>query len=360
MKTPIIEGLTEAGLVSYLNARQYEQMYWPSLFPIKNVNSLDGKTMIGELGSRVAAHVISYDSRTPEASRRSMSTKYFDIPKVAQSRRKTEKEILEHAITKALRGVDAVVEDYFNDVNFVFDSVQGRIEWMVLTALSTGKLQLSVTNNPMGIVNETVIDFGLPTANKKVATTATWSALNAATMTPIADFKAVVKAARAKGISFSKVLMHPDTFDLITGSTEFQTACKSLLVGESQILGMLGVDTVNKVMTNLRIPTIELIETSVGIETKGGVITETNPWSETHVLFIPSINLGNLYNGPIAEEIEKPDGVIQAKKSNVMVSVQRDFNPVSVLTKAECNVFPSWPTVDRCFSLYTGSISTWA
>jgi hypothetical protein len=360
MKTPIIEGVTEAGLVSYLNARQYEKLYWQDMFPIKPVSSLDGKTLIGEAGSRLAAYIISYDAKAPEVSRKSMQTKYFDIPKTAIARRKTEKEILEHAITKALRGQDAVIEDYFNDVDFVFDSVMGRIEWMVLTMLSLTKLQLSVTNNPQGIVNESVIDFGMPTANKKVATGAVWSVGNKDTMTPIADIKAVLKAARAKGIKFERMLMHPDALDLIIGSTEFQNSAKSLIAGQSLVLGYTGLETVNMIFKALDLPVISLIETSIGIEDKGGNITLANPWSDTHVLFVPTTNLGQLYNGPIAEEIEKPDGVIQAKRQNVMVSMQRAFNPVSVLTKAESNCFPSWPTIDKCFNLYTGSTSTWA
>lgn len=360
MKTPIIEGLSQQGLVAYLTARQYDALYWPTFFPLRNVNTLDGKTLVGDVGSRVAAHIISYDAKAPEASRKSMTTKYFDIPKIAQSRRKTEKEILEHEITKVLQGQNAVIEDYFNDIDFVIDSVNARMEWLALTALSTGSVQLSVTNNPMGIVNETVIDFGLPTANKAVATGAVWSTLNAASMTPIADFKAVQASARAKGITFERILMHPDAFDLITGSTEFQTACKSLLIGESQLLGFMDIGTVNKVLTALRLPTITLIETSVAIEDRDGSLTETNPWSSTHVVFVPSIIQGAMYNGPIAEEIEKPLDVIQAKTGNVLVSMKRDFNPVSVLTKGECNAFPSWPTIDRVFNLYTGSTATWA
>lgn len=360
MKTPIIEGISLPGLVAYLKARQYEALYWPTFFPLLNVNSLDGKTLIGGVGSRIAANVISYDSKAPEASRKVIQTQYFDIPKIAVSRRKTEKEILEHQITKTLRGQDAVIEDYFNDIDYCFDSVNARVEWLALQALSLTKVQLTHQNNPMGIINETVIDFGMPDANKKTATTAVWSTANAASMTPIADIKAVVKAARAKGITFQKILMHPDLYDIMTGSTEFQTAAKSLLIGESLILGLMSLDTTNKILTALRLPEIALVETSIGIEGKNGVFTETNPWDVNHVTFVPTLQLGNLYNGPIAEEIERPADVIQAKRGNVLLSIKKEFNPVSVLTKGESNCFPSWPTVDRCFSLYTNSTSTWA
>ena len=359
MKTPIITGFTEAGLVSYLKARQYEALYWPNFFPLVGVNSLDGKTLIGDVGSRVAASIISYDAKAPEAGRKSVRTTYFDIPKTAYSRRKTEKEILEHTITRAMRGNDAVLEDYYADADFVYDACMARMEWISLTSLSLTKLQLSASNNPMGIVNETVVDFGMPAANKKTVSVI-WSAGNAATMSPITDFKAVMKAARTLGVTLQRAIMHPDTLDLIIGCTEFQNAAKSFVLGQTQVLGLVGLDTVNAIFRALGLVEISVVDTSIGIEGKDGAITLANPWSATHVLFVPQIAVGAMYNGPIAEEIEKPVDVIQAKRGNVLISVQKDFNPVSVLTKGETNVFPSWPTVDRCINLYTNHASTWA
>jgi len=359
MKTPIITGFSQAGLESYLNERQYEALYWPTLFPVKPVNSLDAKTIIGESGNRVAAFVISYDAKAPEASRKVLATKYFDIPKIALSRRKTEKEILEHAITRALRGNDAVLEDYFNDIDFCYDAAQARMEWLALQAVSQTKIQLSTTNNPLGIINEVAVDFGMPTANKKTVSVV-WSSDNAATMKPITDFKTVVKSARGKGITFSKILMHPDAFDLIIASTEFQTYAKALIVGESSGLGVETLGILNTVLRSLRLPEVALIETSVDIENAAGVRTSVNPFDSSHVVFVPTTTLGNMYSGPIAEEIEKPENVLQQKKGNVLVSIQKEWNPVAVVTKGESNSFPSWPSVDKCYNLYTANATTWA
>jgi hypothetical protein len=355
MKTPIIEGVTQAGLESYLAARQYDALYWPNFFPLKDVNSLDGKTLIGAVGSRVAAHVISYDAKAPEASRKSLSTLFFDIPKVAQSRRKTEKDILEHAITRSLRGQDAVIEDYFNDLDFVWDSVQARMEWYSLIALSATKLQLSTTNNPQGIINETVIDFGMPTANKKYASVI-WSTGNVATMDPIADFQAIVAAARKKGIKFQRMLMNADTYDLMVAATKF----RAYFTNASSIVVPINLAAVNMLLADYNLPQISVVETSVGIEAKSATITATDPWSASHITFVPELRCGDMFNGPIAEQIEKPDGVLLSMKGNVSMSIRRESNPVSVLTKAECNVFPSWTNVDRCYSLYTASDSAWA
>ena len=351
MKTQITEGLNQQTVDAYLVKRVYSAMYWATFFPLKNVNSLDAKTLVGAEGSRVAAHVISYNSKAPEATRKIMQTLTFDIPKIAQSRVKDEKQILEHAITKVVQGQNAVVEDYFNDVDFVFDSVNAREEWFALQALSLTKIQLSTTNNPQGIVNETVIDFGMAAANKKVVS-AIW-ATNAAKV--ITDFTAVEKAGRALGLQFQYALMNRAAFDLAIAGTELI----ALFTGLNNVVSPLDLASVNRLLVARNLPQIVIIETYIGIENKAGVITSTNPWSDTHVLFVPEIVQGNMFNGPIAEEIEKPDGVVQSKNGNVLISIQKGFNPVRVVTKGECNVFPSWPKVNQCFNMYTGSTTTW-
>jgi len=355
MKTPIIEGLTQVGLESYLSARQYSELYWPNFFPIKNVNSLDGKTLIGSVGSRVKAFTISYDAKSPQVGRKTLEPKYFDIPKTSLSVPKSEKEILEHYITKSLQGQNAVIEDYFNDADTVIDACNANMEFYALQALSKTKFQLSTTNNPQGIVNETVIDFGMPSANKKVVSVV-WSTENVDTMDPIADFKAVVKAARGKA-RFVRMLMDADTYDLMTAATKFQAYFKNTALN---VVALLSLDTINALLRSYELPPITVIDTSMDVEAKSGKRTALNPFESNHVTFIPEIQVGQMYNGPIAEELEKSPEIMYAKKGNILVSVQKFSNPVSVLTKGECNVFPSWPSVDRCYSMYTGSDSTWA
>lgn len=358
MKTPIIEGVTQEGLVSYLKDRLYDALYWPTFFPTKPVDRLDGKTLIGSVGSRVVAHVISYNAKAPEAGRKALSTLNFDIPKIAQSRRKSESDILEHRITKSLRGQDAVIEDYYNDVDFVHDSAQARKEWYSLVALSTTKLQLTTTNNPLGIVSETVIDFGMPTANKKTVAVI-WSVANAAnsTMDPIKDFNAVVSAARKLGIKFSRMLMNADQYDLMSSAILFQAYFKNTALS---VTALISLNTINALLGSLNLPQISIIETSVGIEDKSGAITATDPWDTNHITFIPDVKCGDMFSGPIAEQLEPPDGVLMSLRGDVSITIRKEYNPVSVLTKAECNVFPSWPTVDRCFSLYTAHATIWS
>lgn len=358
MKTKIIEGveLTQGAVDSYLKERQYEAMYWATFFPRKDVAQLNATTLIGSKGSRIAAAVISYNAKTPEAGRKTISKKTFNIPKIAIKRVKSEIEILEQRMTLAMLGANAVISDYFEDIDYVYDAVNGRMEWFALQALSLTKLQLSTTNNTNGIVNEEVVDFGMPTANKKVVSVI-WSTANAATMDPIADFKAVVKAGRALGLKFKYMLMHPDAYDLMTGATLFQAYFKNTALN---VVAGMSLENINTVLRSLNLPEIVVIESMVAIENKAGVTTEVNPWDANHITFITEVKQGNMYNGPIAEEIEKPLDVMQSKRDNVLVSVKKEFDPVAVITKGEANAFPSWPMVDRCMSLYIANASTWA
>jgi hypothetical protein len=352
MKTPIIEGLTQGDYTSYLATRQFEKLWWPTFFPLKNVNRLDGKTIMGSVGSRVAAMVISYNTKSPELGRKAIQTLHFDIPKSALKRVRNEIDILEQRITRANNGTDAVLQDYFDDAKAAVDGVEARMEWFALTALSTTQMQLSVENNPMGITNETIIDFGMNDANKKVVS-AVWAGTAAKLVT---DFTAVAKAGRALGLNLKYAFMNQDAFDLAIAGTEIL----GYFTGLNNVVSPIDLASVNRLLLARRLPQIEIIETNINIEDEAGNLNNVNPWSTTHVLFTESIQQGNMYNGPIAEEYEKPLDVLQAKKGNVLVSVRKKSDPVSVITKGEANAFPSWPTVNRCISMYTGSTSTWA
>jgi len=362
MKTAILSALTQPQLDTYLAARQYEQLYWPNFFPVKGVPSLDAKTIVGASGNRVAANIISYDAKTPELSRKSLSTKYFEIPKVAIAIRKTEREILEHYSIKAMLGMNAVLENYFADLDFCFDGVMGKMEWFALQAISAGTVTLSTTNNPLGIINEVAIDFGLPTANKEVASV-TW-ATGGSTSKPITDLKAVREAARIAGTKLSYALMNQTTFDQLIACDEYTNAAKPMMGLDitTGILPVQSLNVVNRVLTALGSPQVVIIDQYVSIENAAGTRTSTNCWTSNHVTFLPEMNLGNFLAGPIAEEIEKPVDVIQSKRGPVLLSVKKDFNPVSILTKGEANVFPSWGNIDQCYILDTihTSAGTWA
>jgi hypothetical protein len=228
--------------------------------------------------------------------------------------------------------------------------------------MSMGSVTLSTTNNPLGIISETAIDFGLPTANKEVASV-TW-VTGGSTSKPITDLKAVREAARVAGTKLRYALMNQATFDYLIVCDEYTNAAKPMMGLDitSGILPVQTLEVVNRVLTALGLPQVVIIDQYVSIENAAGTRTSTNCWTSNHVTFLPDFNLGNFLAGPIAEEIEKPVDVLQSKRGPVLLSVQKDFNPVSVLTKGEANVFPSWSNIDQCYILDTihTTAGTWA
>lgn len=361
MKTQLLNALSQTAMDTYLAARQYNAVYWPNFFPIKPVASLDAKTIIGAMGNRVAAYIISYDSKSPEIGRKSLSTKHFDIPKTSISITKNEKEILEHYILKSTLGMNAVIEDRFADLDICYEGVGARMDWWVGQALSKTKVTLDTTTNSLGVVTEVDVDYGMASANKKVVTTATWSLANYASMLPITDFKKVAKAARDAGHKVNYMLMDQTMFDIITTSTEYQNAVKSFIgITSTDILGMQSLPIANRLMSNFGLPQIVIIDSYIDLQNAAGENTSTNIWDTNHITFLPNLVCGDYYSGPIAEELEKPVDVIQSKRGPVLLSVKKNFDPINIKTKAECNVFPSWSNIDQCYSLYTASTSTWA
>jgi hypothetical protein len=357
MENTIIKEVEKKGLDTYFKARQYEAMFWPTLFPLQNVLNLNFTTLIGEQNGRVAADIIAYDASAPEKTRQIVSKMRGDIPKIAIKRKMSETNMLEYLMLSRMSDPNEqqIIDLVFNDVDFVVQAVNARMEWLALQAASTTKISLSTSNNG-GIVTEEAVDFQMPTANKK-ACSVIWTA-SAATTKPITDIKAVSKAARAKGHPLASILMHPDTFDYFVLSEETQAWLKGFFKIEStDVLPFEDLASINRALATARLPQIIIIDTAVGIETKAGVISYVNPWSTDFVTFVPTTQFGNMLNGPIAEELKPPKQVTQSKAGNVLVSKFSLIDPLAEFTKGEANCFPAWKNIDVCYSLRVTNVS---
>lgn len=352
MENTVIKEITKKGLDTYFTERQYEALFWALFFPLRNVLTLDFTTLIGEQSGRIAADIIAFDASAPLKTRQVVSKMRGDIPKIATKRQMSEKSILEYNMLSRMADVDEnqILDLIYDDLDFVVQAANARMEWLALQAISQTKITLTSSNNN-GRVTEEAVDYLMPTANKSGASVI-WSAANSATMKPITDIKAIVKKARAKGHQLNYMLMHPDTYDDFVGSDELQSYVKSYYKIEgSDVLPFDDVDAINAALRRARLPEVRVIDQSIGIEGKDGTISYTNPWNAAYCTFIPDFVLGNMLNGPIAEELMPPKQVVQSKSGNVLVSKYSTVDPVSEFTKSEANSFPAWKNVDKCYSI---------
>jgi len=359
MEYSLLKEINKKSLAGYLQNRPTPPNFWPDFFPPKTTPFLTYESLIGSKGNPVAADIVAYNASAPIKKRKVVSKLTGDIPAIRVKRDMKETDINTYNVLKAMATPDqkAILDLVFNDVDFVYDSVQARMEWLALKILSYPYLTLSKSTND-GIVTEAAIDFGMPSTNKKYAAVV-WSA-TASTTTPITDFINVVAAASALGVSLKYALMNTTQWGQFAASAETQNYTIGSVYGGNRIKLTPTLAQANDMLASRGLPEIIIIDKTVTIETGEGVQSNVKPWTTNYVTFIPDLAVGNMNFGPIAEETNPPKQAVQVKQNNVLISKFSDVDPVTEWTKGETNAFPSWHRVDECFSLLTTSASAWA
>ena len=316
-------------------------------------NTLTFTSAIGESRIEAAASIVNRDSKTPLRSRPNLEKLSGEIPAIKEMIKMKESDYRDFLTLQSL-GLDDVTKrnqllDFmFNDVKRVGESADKRLDFMVLEAISTGKITLNTNNNPDGLVQSTAVDLLMPSTNKKTSAIA-WT--NSNTATPLDDIEAVVNAADAKGVTFSKILMSRSlwmTFKKCKQVTDSLVAFNQLQKGAA----IATVDRVNDYLESNGLPIIEVVNVQVGIE-KNGIITAQNPFHATNASFIPAGQLGTIKNAVAIEQIQPVSKVSYAMFGRSLISKWSENEPFGEWTKVELNAFPSLDAIDQIFLLDT-------
>jgi len=358
MQYSLLSEINKKSIKTYITNLKPLLFYYPDFFPAETTDELKYETLVGAEGRPVAADIVSYNSSAPQKTRQTISKLVGTIPAVRVKRVMQETDLNKYNQLKRMANPDQdrLLKLVFDDINFVWKSVRGRLEWTALQILSYPHLTLSKTNNN-GIITETAIDFQMPTANK-IGCAVVWTA-TASTTTPITDFITVQAAAKAIGVKLKYALMDETDWGYFYASTETKNYCYGQLYGGSQILLTPTLEQANSMLKARGLPEIIIIDQSITIEVDAHTQTTANPWNTGRVCFIPDLQVGNMLFAPIAEETNPPKQVTQTKVDGVLISKYSDVDPVMEFTKGESNAFPSWTRVDECFNLYTLA-TTWA
>lgn len=364
-KSLLMQGLNEKDIQAFATTLNLNEFYYPQLFPLKYTPSLTISGLQGTLGVPVAADVVEFDSTAPRKTRQVISKFTGDIPKIEVARVMTEKDLNDYRIMKLLAGSGQnptaqkqILDMVFDDPTFVWKGVNARQEWLTFQALSLGKIDLTLTNNAGGIVTAASIDFMVPDANKNGAAVV-WSVANAATATPFTDIKAIVKKGRAAGVKLEVMLMDIDTFDIMAGTAEMVKKCAAYVLAATSTASAPSLESVNAMLNANKMPQIKIIDTYVGIESKAGVITSTNPWTLGVVTFLPSLNCGNMFYSDLADEMTEGSAAMKVKRGHVLIKKFSTEDPVSEVTKGMANAFPGWSTASQSYLLDTLNATTW-
>lgn len=315
--------------------------------------SLTYVSAIGKSRVEAAASVVDRDSRTPLRSRAALSKLSGEIPAIREMFTMSEDNYRDFLALQSLNVSDEVKKNQildliFDDVRIVGDAAHKRLDIFCMQALSTGEVNIDIVVNPDGLVLDNPIDLLMPSANKHNAAS-TWA--TPATSTPLTDIAKVVDAGRAKGVTFSKILMDLSTFLLMSKSKEVVDSLTSF--NQLQRGAAIATqDRVNEYLNAYRLPVIEIVNERIGIE-KDGVVGTVNPWETDNVSFIPQGNLGVIKNAVAIEQIRPVSGVSYSNFNHALISKWSENEPFAEYTKVELNAFPAFEKVDQTHLLST-------
>lgn len=340
--------------------------YFQKYFPTKKQYNLDWKTLSGSFGLKVAADVIARGASLPSGSREPVSRVSGPIPKIAMKMPMGENELYQYQMLLAMSNGNAnqteLVKAWADDVKRVSVGVDSRIEWLALQGLSLGKIALTESNNN-GVVTEYDIDYGIPSGQKSGYKTGSASWGTAASAKPISkDFKAIMAAARSKGIGLKYALMNTATFAEFAETAEVIAMCSSYANNALSIAQTPGIEAVNSVMRNIPYLyglQIGLIDQDVIVENYDGTRTAGNPFADNCVTFVESMNLGTTYYVPAVDTIVEGSKAVTAVRDYLTIKKYSEEEPLMEYTAGIANAFPAWESAQRSFLMDTHN-SSWS
>lgn len=347
-------------MTARLNSRMVKPVYFPNFFNIVPTEALKWESLYGEKGVPVAADVISYDASAPIKTREVINKAVGDIPKIAISRVMSEQDWNKYRMLMYYANGDQnkreLLDLVFNDLDFCYNGVRARMEWMAMQILSSAALSLSKTTNN-GRVTETALDFAVPTANK-YGVTVNWA--TSASATPLEDLEDLAEtAANTYGVTLKYFVMRRSDFLELRNADDTTTKIKAWINSTGTLLVTL--DVINQYMTANGLPNIIVVNPSVRLEDEDHARTVVNPWTQYRVVGIPDLNVGSVQHGPIAiessAEVQKKATLV--KKDFVLNYKYAQLNPFGEVTVSEANAFPVLNDPDALFYLRTNN-ATWA
>jgi hypothetical protein len=339
----IIKGLREKDVQAVVNTYNTTDLYYPSLFPLRFTPTLTFKSIIADIGAKIMADVVSFDSRAPRKSRQVVKGAQGDIPKISVGRDKNETEINEYNqllfYANTVEGATAILDWTYNDVEFCFNAVNYRLEWLALRAASTGKFTLTSQNNA-GVVTEAAVDFSVPAANKSgVPVSITID--NAATSKPITKIKGVVKAAKAANNAVRFMWMDQDTFDAILASEETIKQVAPWVLQATQLETQASPASLKSFLSANNLPEVIIIDSQLTFEDKDNNRTVVQPWEPGVILFSQTKQLGVTWWTRLADESVDSTVAIKVKRNHILMKKFAVEEPLQESTIAMTNAIPA-------------------
>lgn len=360
MLKSLMVGLTERDMQAVINTYDLKPYYYPTLFPIKENYTLTWKALEAQTGLKIAGDLVARGATIDAKTREAIARIQGDIPKIAIKRIKDENELNEYDIMVAMTSTNpdlrALVDAWAEDTKYCWDGVANRLEWIALKSISLGKVTLTNDNNN-SVVSEYDVDYGIDGTQKMGFQTGSAAWGNSTSAHPFSkDFRAVVKAAKAKGISLKYAFMNTDTFSDLAQTEEAIKLCASFASNALGIAHTPSLQQVNASMAGLAYMNglqIVVIDQNITIEKADGSHKTGNPFADNVVMFNESKVLGKTYWKKPADMSLQGSVAIKALNGHTCVKKYSTDEPIQEVTVGLANAFPAWLSSGRSYLLDT-------
>lgn len=306
--------------------------------------------VIGRSRIEAIASVIGEDAVSPVRSRQGLEKLEGKIPTISHKYLMKASDYRNYITLQNQNNVSddtkkkQIIDLIFNDVKNAADGCTARVDVMFLQALSTGKIDLSVANNPDGVAYGQ-IDMLLPADNILTADKI-WTD---PTAKPTNDFEKVIAAAQAKGNGdFEKILMTRPTFNKLKDSAEIQAIFKN---SNKDNYALVTLARVNDFFTSNGLPAIELQDSLFGLEQDGN-ITTFKAFADDVIVFVPQGQLGTVKNGLVVEgDLMQVSGHSYANVDKVKIAKWSKTEPMNEFTRGQLHAIPALTAIDAVYHL---------
>lgn len=320
--------------------------------------SLTYTTVLGNSVITPAASYVTRDGETPIRSRETLQSLTGKIPPIKVMRDLDEEQYRNYMVLQNMSAIkdnekkNQALKLIWDDVKYVAEAVDKRLDYTVAEAISTGTITITKDNNPDGITVGT-IQLEMPEENK-INAAVDWS--DTANSKPLMDITNIVNTASNRGMVFAKMLLDNTALMNFMQSKEVKDTVGTFFglsaAARSSQTAPITVDRINEYMTAAKLPMFEIADIRIPVE-KDGTSTILKPFKAENIAFIPEGNLGEIKNALAIEEMKPVDNVTYNKKGRTLISKWSHNEPWGEKTKAELNAFPVVDTIKYIYLLST-------
>ncbi|SDE15513.1 major capsid protein [Riemerella columbipharyngis] len=339
----IVPEFSQANLQAILNAYPLGELQYRTFMPLEYNTTLQYSTLEGTEGAKIMADIVAIGSKAPRKGRDFVESIKGEIPKIEIARDMNEKDLY---TVQQLRNAVALnpnnqsiknrlIGKIYEDLTFVVDGVNARLEWMAKQLVSNGKFKTTVANNSGGVANLT-IDFKVKTQNAQK----NW--FTAADADPIKELEALQEEARGKGYRYTTVTLERDVLNKVLDNKSARQFVFGVPVNNSTVLPNITVEQLNAQLQGKGLPTFRLWESYMGYETKAGAVESVNGWESGNILLSASPILGaTQYTTTQEFTINFADVMSKSVKDDfILVKTFGHQDPILISTKATAFAMP--------------------